>query len=64
MYPHSMFWAKIRNYHFLSKFFIFTAVKNHCILHGHVFVIKCVKENTVFSYFLCHTNLVNDLVSF
>ena len=42
MYPQSMFKAKIRKLSssfFHLKIFNFTAVKNRCILHGHVFVM-------------------------
>ena len=41
MYPQSMFRAKIRKNItiFHLKIIIFTAVKYHCILHGHVFVM-------------------------
>ena len=41
MYPQSMFRAKIRKNItiFHLKIIIFTAVKNHCILHGHIFVL-------------------------
>ena len=41
MYPRSMIRAKIRKNItiFHLKIIIFTAVKNHCILHGHVFLM-------------------------
>ena len=39
MYPQSMFLAKIRIWSSFLKNFNFTAVKNRCILHGHVFVM-------------------------
>ena len=44
MYPQSMFWRKNKkNINiFLLKFSIFTAEKNLCILHGHVFVMKVI----------------------
>ena len=40
MYPRSMLTAKIRKIlQFYLKIIIFTAVKNHCVLHGRVFVM-------------------------
>ena len=41
VYPQSMLWAKIRKIiiFFYLKIFNFTAVKNRCILHGHVIVM-------------------------
>ena len=43
VYPQSMFGAKIRKKLKKNhlKMNIFTAVKNCCILHGHVFVMVC-----------------------
>ena len=43
MYPQSIILSKNKKIikKKISKMFIFTAVKNRCILHGHVFVM-CV----------------------
>ena len=40
MYPRFVFWAKVEKYHnFSSENYLFTAVKNCSILHGHVIVV-------------------------
>ena len=47
------FRAKIRKLSiFYIKNFIFTAMKNHCILHGHVFIMKCCILKLEAAYFL------------
>ena len=49
MYSQSMFEQNKKNVTiFHLKIIIFTAVKNCCILYGHVFVMGCNREPFVF----------------
>ena len=55
MYPKSMFLAKIRKLiNFLSFFFIFSAVKNRCILPGRVFVMRECRDRLEGAGFRLH----------